>query len=200
MNNFETLYNHVMLVERGYNPNDQGAETYSGIWRGAQAQWSGWKKLDAIKRARTVKRGESLPELEADVIAFYKDFWKPVQVDRINEPRIAALLVDMKTQHGRWARIVYAGLNGMNPLQDTTPKQYGDQEIKMINDNPAKSYNGISLARLQYVKGVALKNEADRSGIIARAKKYVNDAATFIKANPGSSAAGMLLLVATFFF
>lgn len=205
MKTFDVLYNDVMKRERGYNPNDQGYETYSGIWRHSHGDWAGWKAIDAIKKTRKIKAGEYLSAIESLVKIFYQSFWAPCKVDSINEPKIAQLIVDMKTQHGSWARIINAGLSGQNPLSGTAPNKaisntFADTAIAQINADPAKAYTAIATARLKYSTGVGLANERDRKNIIARAKQFVNDAVNFI-ANNSTEAGGLgIVLISMFFF
>lgn len=204
MNNFKQLYDHVMLVEKGYNPNDQGNETYSGIWRGAHPDWPGWRTIDAIKKTRKIKRGDFIPDVEDKVQAFYRDFWAPVQVEKIAELRIAEMLVDMRTQHGRWAMIVRAGLNNLSPITGSSspntsiPNTLLPAHYVMMNTAPQESYKKIAAARLLYAQKIHLTNEKDRKAIINRAMKYVTNAATWLASNP--SATGSAMIIAAFFF
>lgn len=196
---FEQLYSSVMKNELGYNPNDQGAQTYNGIWSKAWPNWEGWKIINAIPNK---KRGDTFykqyPQLEQMTKNFYKTYWAPLQVDSLNNLTVAQMLADIATQHGGWRKIVNAGVNGGNPL--TAAAVYNADTIKKINSDPGKYYKQIAEARLVYSTNVPLKNEGDRKGIINRANKYIKIAASWIKENPGTTgtvAIGGLLL---FFF
>jgi lysozyme family protein len=193
---FLQLYNGVIKHEGGYNPNDQGAPAYRGINRRYHPSWPGWKELDKLNP----KRGNVFPALEPVVQAFYAEFWKPVKVDQLNSVKMAQLLVDMKTQHGGWAKIINAGINGGNPLQ--VAAKYGTAELNTINSNPELYYTKIAQARLYYCTHVPLKNEGDRKSIINRAKSFLNAAVDFVKENPKTAAGGgaALLLVAAIIF
>lgn len=193
---FEALYSSVMKNELGYNPNDQGAQTYNGIWSKAWPSWPGWKIINAIPNK---KRGQTFydthPELEQLAKSFYKTYWLPLQVDQLNNLQVAQMLADISTQHGGWKKIVAAGVYGGNPL--TGPATYTVDTIAKINSNPQLYYKQIAEKRLFYSTHVKLKNEADRKGIINRAQKYVTAAAKWVTQNPGKaagSAAGFFLL------
>lgn len=200
MSLFEQLYKSVMVNEAGYNPYDQGYETYNGINRGFHPAWRGWPAIDAIKARRPIKRAERFAELEPAAKEFYLQYWKNAGLDilKLQNLKIAELLVDMATQHGRWARIVNAGLYSKSPFDTTIPNRIGEAEYRMMNSAPAVNYKKIADARLAYCKSVPLVNEGDRRGIINRAQKYVNDAIAYLKSSPGTSATALLL--AGFFF
>ncbi len=185
---FDELYSSVMKNELGYNPDDQGAQTYNGIWYAAHPGWPGWKIINAIPNK---KRGQTFynihPELEQLAKNFYADYWKPLQVEQLNSLQLAQMLADISTQHGGWKKIVAAGVYGGNPL--TGPAVYSADTIAKLNSNPKLYYQQIAEKRLYYSTHVKLKNEADRKGIINRAQKYVTAAAKWISENSGTAAA-----------
>jgi hypothetical protein len=199
MNNFDTLYKVVQKIERGYTANDQGAPAYNGINKKWHPQWPGWKKIDEKKEAGLLKQGAFFPELEPLVKGFYFEFWKPVRVNEINTIGVSQLLVDMKTQHGRWAAIITAAFNNTDPLDSKTANTFNTALVKWINTDTATAYQAIAAKRLEYVKGIKLTNEGDRKGIIARAQLYVNAAAAFLKNNPGTATGAGLIGLAFFF-
>ena len=194
MNTFRSLYEGVMKIEKGYDANDQGAPAYCGINRRYHPSWQGWPLLDK----KQPKQGAFYPDLEPYVIKFYADFWKPVRVDEINSLPIAQLLVDMKTQHGAWAKVINAAEQEKSPFDAGLSNTFSTDTIRWINNNPKTAYKAIAAARLNYVTNLKLSNEADRKGIIDRAKHYVNLAAGYVGTNPAKS---LLLIVAvTFLF
>ncbi len=204
MGNFDTLYKGVMRFEKGYTANDQGYPAYGGINKGSHPTWPGWEDIAKKAAEGKLKQAAFFPELEPKVIAFYTDFWKPVMVDKINNLELAQLLVDMKTQHGKWARIINAAQQNKNPLDKSVSNNIGATQISWINNDTAAAYQAITAKRLYYVKNIVLKNEADRKSIIARAQSYFNKAIDFVKNNAGTTAGGSLatiaLLAAAFFF
>ena len=199
MYTFESLYEGVQKIERGYDADDQGAPAYGGINKKYQPQWPGWKKLDEKKAKGLLKQNAFFPELEPLVKAFYFEFWKPARVSEINSLPVAQLVVDMRTQHGRWAQIISVAYTNANPLHKVQGNVLTDPLLQWINTDTAAAYTAIADARLQFVKTIKLQNEADRKGIIARAQSFVNAAANFIKTNPAASGAAGLVGIAIFF-
>ncbi|RYE02083.1 MAG: hypothetical protein EOP50_00890 [Sphingobacteriales bacterium] len=194
---FATLYKAVMKNEAGFNPNDQGARAYNGINERYHPQWSGWKEIDRVAATRTIRRGEVLPQLDQATQDFYKAYWKGAGLDtsKVENLKLAILLVDMCTQHGQWARVVNAGLQRRSPFVTGIINKIGETEYRKMNTAPAQSYKDIATARVEYVKGIPLQNEADRRGIINRAQSYLNDALKYLKENPGTSSAVGLLAI-----
>lgn len=195
MNNFKSLYEGVMRIERGYDADDQGSPAYCGINKRYHPSWEGWKLL----ANKPLKQGAFYPDLEPYVIKFYTEFWKPVRVDEINALPLAQLLVDMRTQHGSWARIVNAAQTGKTPFDIAVPNTLTNTNIAWINNDTARAYKAIADTRLKYVKGIKLANEADRQGIINRANHYVNLAAAFVARNP-KTLLTILLIVGLFIY
>lgn len=187
MTNFEALYAGVMKFEKGYDPNDQGYPAYCGINKKYWPEWEGWKELD--KRKSELKQSAFFPELEPLVKSFYKEFWKPVRVDEIKNFDIAQMLVDMRTQHGKWARIVNAAYTGKSPFDASIPNTFGTAVINWINKNQTEAYRAIAEKRVFYSQNVNLQNEADRKNIVKRANSYLQKAIAFVASNPGTTTA-----------
>lgn len=192
MSIFLQLYQGVMKHEGGYNPNDQGAPAYRGINRKYHPDWRGWQMLDKLNK----KKGDVYTQLEPVVQEFYQAFWKPVRVDELNSLQVAQLLVDMRTQHGGWAKIVNAGVNGGDPFK--VAAKYDTAMIKIINSDPGLYHRKIAEARLYYSTHVPLKNEADRKSIIARAKSFLSQAVEFVKQEPVATGLGIGFIVSLF--
>lgn len=198
MSVFNQLYAGVQKIEKGYNPNDQGAPAYNGINKRWHPTWPGWAKL-AAKKASELKQGAFFPELEPMVKTFYADFWKPVRVSELNNVEVAQLLVDMKTQHGGWAKIITAAYTNGDPLDKKIANTFTTPMLNWINTDTATAYRAIAAKRLDYVSRIKLQNEADRKGIIARAQQYVNAAAAFLQNNAGAATGTVLAIAAVFF-
>lgn len=197
---FDQMFQSVMKNELGYNPDDQGYPTYNGIWSHAWTKWEGWKIINGIPNK---KRGDTFykqyPQLEEMSKNFYREYWKKLQPDKLNNLQVAQMLADISTQHGRWRNIVAAGVYGGDPFKNSPV--YNDDTIAIINSDPKLYYKKIAEKRLYYSTNVKLAKEGDRKGIIARAKKYVAAAAKWVTDNPAAVGSGLaLLLVGMFFF
>lgn len=195
---FDQLYEQVMKNERGWNPNDQGSVAYNGINRKYWPSWKGWPVIDQRTPAA---RGAYWPDLEPTAKDFYKTYWQAsgLNLSALTNFKVGALLADMATQHGRWKQIVVAGMYGGNPMDTTLNRALTTNDYKALNAKPAEYYKKIADARLIYCQKVSLANEADRSGIINRAKKYVNDAIAYLKTY-AAPVGGALVIAAAFFF
>lgn len=194
---FLKLYESVMVNERGWNPNDQGSVAFNGINRKYHPTWKGWPIID---KRLPAARGTKWPDLEGAAKEFYYTYFKNAGLDiaRLTDFKVAALLADMATQHGRWKQIVVAGLYGGDPMNNGNNRSLTTADFNLLNNKPKDYYKRIADARLIYCQKVKLTNEGDRQGIINRAKKYVTDAIAYLKSNPTSGAAG--LIAAVFFF
>ena len=79
------------------DPSDSGGLTYAGIASASFPDWEGF----AIIRERGLKAGESLPELEPMVKAFYKtNFWDAVRGDEIINQEEANTIFDRAVNVG----------------------------------------------------------------------------------------------------
>lgn len=202
MSVFNQLYEGLMKNEAGYNPNDQGYPTYNGIRSHNHPTWEGWPVVKTAVETGRLKRGGVLPELDIPTRNFYKNYWrgKGLYIENLFDLKLAQLLVDMCTQHGKWARVINAGLYDLNPFNTTIPNTIGAAEYNTMNAKPAESYLKIAEARLEYCKKVGLQNEGDRKGIINRAQAFVNDALEYLQNGGAAVSAGTIGVVASLFF
>lgn len=131
MANFTEAYNLTSGHEGGYvdDPTDRGGETYRGISRVHHPSWSGWAKIDAVKRRagfpRILDRDRSL---QASVKSFYKrKYWDRFLGDQINDQKIANEIYDTGVNMGvrRAVRYLQTALNLLNRNQ----KNYDDLTV-----------------------------------------------------------------------
>ena len=108
MANFQTAFSITMGHEGGYanNQADAGGETYKGIARNFNPDWSGWRLIDAAKKQIGVLSNIDAvlaknAELQADVLAIYKlDYWDVNRLDAIINQDIANRLFDIGVNSG----------------------------------------------------------------------------------------------------
>lgn len=94
--------------EGGYNPGEGEKETYMGIDRGANPNWSGWAVIDAVKRANPglsiAKMNLLLSQniaLQANIRTFYKTgYWNTLNLNNINDQQLANNLFDCSVNQG----------------------------------------------------------------------------------------------------
>lgn len=79
---------------------DAGGETWSGISRRANPNWSGWKIIDGIKNKKNGQK-ISTPELEELKRSLYRsNYWEPVWGDKIKNQKVANDMYDTGVNMG----------------------------------------------------------------------------------------------------
>ena len=98
---------HVILLNEGgyvFDPQDNGGETYAGVARHFEGNWSGWTIIDKIKQSRQIKINEKLSEIPDCMLAnFYaNNYWNKVKGDDIAKlnPELALHVFDMGVNAG----------------------------------------------------------------------------------------------------
>ncbi|UCH39700.1 MAG: hypothetical protein JSU67_16365 [Gammaproteobacteria bacterium] len=123
MANFTEAYDLTSAHEGGYvdDPTDRGGETYRGISRVHHPGWSGWQKIDTLKRRRgfpaTLDADRSLLN---SVKSFYKrKYWDRFLGDQVPDQRLANELYDTGVNMGvrRAVRFLQNALNQLNRNQ-----------------------------------------------------------------------------------
>lgn len=105
MANFEKALELVLKNEGGYvnDPNDNGGETYKGISRRANPQWSGWKIIDGYKKKYKdfKKKLDSDNELQKCVKSLYRsNYWNPIKGDDLVHQDMAEEIFDAAVNFG----------------------------------------------------------------------------------------------------
>lgn len=102
----------------GANRADRGGETFKGIARRRWPTWSGWVKIDKLKRLpgfpATALADKAIDE---DVKIFYRiNFWDPIRLSEIDDRAIALELYDTGVNQGTGtaARYLQEALNILN--------------------------------------------------------------------------------------
>jgi lysozyme family protein len=210
---FDKALNIILQNEGGYtyHPADKGGETYRGIARNYAKDWKGWKIIDEIKKTRTIKSGEIIPNIELNNLVknFYKtQKWDPANLDAINNEANAILLFDMVTQHGNWARVANIGVQNkvgkVNWFTNTIPNRLTTDTLQQINTNPKETYERIANARYKYVEHLVSTGslaQVFEKGVLARVQRYIDNAYKFVFSPTGvAPTTGILLLIAAVFF
>lgn len=107
MAQFDSEFDKLILAEGGYvnDPDDAGGETYLGISRKANPNWSGWKTIDSIKKQYGTKnitsRLKSNKDLTDKAKILYKDkYWDVFDLDDIPSQDIAHQMFDTAVNCG----------------------------------------------------------------------------------------------------
>lgn len=115
MAQFNSEFDKLILAEGGYvnDPDDAGGETYLGISRKANPNWSGWKTIDSIKKQYGTKnitsRLKSNEDLTNKAKNLYKDkYWDVFDLDDIPSQDIAHQMFDTAVNCGTSRAITIA--------------------------------------------------------------------------------------------
>ena len=158
----------VRKAEGGYSndPRDKGGETYKGISRVFNPNWSGWVIIDAYKKTHTLKTNAYIPDKKLDELteSYYKsEYWNKIKGDEINNQRLANMIYDMSVNPIKPGakQIVIDSLKVVS--KDDTIKNY---DVKKINvADPNKLFNEIGKRRSDGYKergGYALNSWLNR--------------------------------------
>lgn len=122
MADFEPAFEEMIRDEGGYQltdiPGDNGGQTYAGIARKPNPQWSGWAYVD---------RKETPPaQLVRD---FYKaHFWDDIKGDQIQNQKVAACIFNFYVNTGKPAKTITQLVVGATP-----DGAIGDVTVAKIN-------------------------------------------------------------------
>ncbi|WP_259068749.1 glycosyl hydrolase 108 family protein [Mucilaginibacter sp. X4EP1] len=183
---FITAFNITMQTEGGYNPGQGEAETYMGVDRSQNPNWSGWVIITAIKAANpgsSVNTLDSLFEknadLQTDVQSFYKtNYWDTLQLDTVNDQQVANALFDCSVNPCiiSASKAAQIACNTVTPGAVGVDGQVGSLTIAGINKQTPSlfvtAFNGIRVAN--YYQRVSL-TPADKqwlSSWLGRCKPY----------------------------
>lgn len=107
MAKFDEEFEKVILAEGGYvdDPDDAGGETYLGISRKNNPDWSGWKEIDNIKKkygikgiTSRLKKNESITN--SAKLLYKMRYWDVIELDDIPSQGIAHQLFDTAVNMG----------------------------------------------------------------------------------------------------
>ncbi len=161
MANFLPSFNLTMQAEGGYanNPDDAGGETYMGVARNFNPNWSGWATIDAVVATNPPNLDAVLAAnttLQAAIQLFYQqNYWDPNSTGSINDQQIANQVFDSSVNCG-------TGM-GAQFLQQaagvTADRIVGPLTLVAVNAaNPETLYNAFLGFRKQYYLDIVANN------------------------------------------
>lgn len=104
MAKFDEAYQRTLKFEGGWvnDDADSGKETYKGISRVANPNWSGWKIVDSYKKKSNFPKNlDSDTKLQSLVKELYKtNYWDKVWGDKITNQKVANDLYDTGVNMG----------------------------------------------------------------------------------------------------
>lgn len=163
MANFEIAFNITLGHEGGYSndPTDKGGETYKGVARVANPDWSGWAIVDLCRsKPNFPKSLDSDNSLQTAVKDLYKKrYWDCYNADQISNQDIASEIFDSGVNMGIAvaAKYLQQALNLLNRNQQDHADLKEDGVIGSVTLsilNSHKNPKGIlkTLNGLQFMK------------------------------------------------
>ena len=153
MAEFDPAFEQMIRDEGGYQltniPGDRGGQTYAGIARNPNPDWSGWALVD---------RKEFGATLTPMVREFYRtQFWDPIRGSEISEQAIAETIFNFAVNAGVGLAIKLAQV-----VAGATPDGgIGPKTIELLNRSTAKGFTA-SYALAKIARYAAICNK-DRS-------------------------------------
>lgn len=112
MAKFDIEFDKVIAVEGGYvnDPDDAGGETYLGISRKSNKNWTGWRIIDDIKKqygtkniTARLKKDNALTNTAK--LLYKRNYWDTLELDDIPSQDIAHQLFDTCVNCGKTTAI-----------------------------------------------------------------------------------------------
>jgi hypothetical protein len=135
------------------------SETYAGIDRSANPNWSGWAIIDKHKPALVPAMNLALShekELQAKIIKFYLDnYWNPLKLSQIIDQNVANCAYDASVNMGLGiaAKFMQRACNALKSGALIVDGIIGNQTLTVINSlNGEDVYNQLNeLRRDRYI-------------------------------------------------
>lgn len=173
MNHFDEAFDKTMSHEGGYSddPTDAGGETYKGISRVYNPNWSGWVIIDSLKStAGFPQQLGSNAELQACVRGLYKQkYFEPYQGDRLPE-LLAIEMFDTSVNMGvgRAVKFLQIALNVLNRNEKLYPDMvedgdYGNTTHSNLYTYLQKNDIGVLLKIMNVLQGMHYINYMKKS-------------------------------------
>lgn len=121
--------------------------TYRGIMREYHPNWPGWKVVD---KKQPLKHNAIIPELEQDVILFYKaNYWDKIRLDEVCNDGVAGFMFDFFVNSGRSGIKVIQREIGVDDDGIVGPKT-----IHAINNYKGDLLERLKMARIGFVRAI----------------------------------------------
>ncbi|MDB5017834.1 MAG: hypothetical protein JWQ84_2666 [Mucilaginibacter sp.] len=187
MADFLTAFQITMQTEGGYNPGNGEAETYMGVDRSQNPNWSGWSTVDQVKTANpgaSVSTFNSLfannDALQAAVQQFYEaGYWSPLLLNAINDQQVANALFDCSVNPciTSVSRVAQMACNTVKHGSVTVDGQVGNITLTTINslspDLYVAAFNGIRVANYYERARLTPADSQWLSSWLGRCKTYL---------------------------
>jgi lysozyme family protein len=134
---FLKAYKHVRKWEGNYSnlAYDKGGETYGGITKNFNPNWTGWEELERYKKDSVISWNEYIPDMERHTIQYYYDIWMKHGYYRIKEPVVANYVFDYRN----------TGIVAIKHIQQVLYEHgYNVKITKVMDDNTIDAINKIN--------------------------------------------------------
>lgn len=150
MANYQKSIKKTLHWEGGYFREE---DTYRGIMRKYHPDWQGWKVVD---RKQPLKEGAIIPELENDVILFYKThYWDKIKLDQVCNDEVAGFVFDWYVNSGK------SGIKGVQRAIDVDDDGIvGKLTIYALNNYKGDLLERLKMARIGFVRSIVRNNNS----------------------------------------
>lgn len=173
MADFKKALKIVLDNEGGYSnrQDDKGGETYCGISRVNNPNWTGWPIVDKHKPLKRYQKITGEPALDAAIEAIYKvAYWNKVWGENIKDQKIAEMMFDWFVTSG------YHAVEAIQRIVDVRPDGVmGTRTVTGINNYPGNLKEAYKQARIQFYKNIAKRTPAQAvnlEGWLTRVNKF----------------------------
>lgn len=199
----------TLKFEGGYAniPGDKGGETYRGISRKANPNWSGWKYIDRVKKPsifskeQPIKQNTVFPELEPEVARFYyTGYFVKNGFHLLSSTDIALVLFDWAVHGG------YSLAKLLSVVKNSFGRTFNaasfDAKVAALLEslNRSKLISALIDARSNYLKSLVQSNPSQQkfeSGWTKRVDELRN---LTVGQKAGIGGALLLLFIAIYLF
>ena len=155
MADFYSILPNVLKKEGGYafHPNDPGGETYRGITKVSNPNWSGWPIIANYQLVNGPLKTNQLiddPKLNALVQSFYHHKWNNIKGNDIASQKVAHTIFDAYINQTGWLRQMMEETLAKvgQPINIGNPFKMSSAIVAKINaSNPDKFYKFFNKER-----------------------------------------------------
>ena len=144
MANYKTAIQQTLKWEGGWFAEEH---TYRGIMRKYNPNWLGWRVVDS---KQPLKHNAIIPELEDDVILFYKaHYWDKIRLDDVCNDKLAGFIFDTYVNSGNSGIKIVQRVVGVDADGIVGPKT-----IHAINNYNGDLFEALKIARIAFFKSI----------------------------------------------
>lgn len=175
MAQFDTALPIILQYEGGYvnDPQDSGGETYKGISRKMNPQWSGWTVVDTEKKQAGFPLSlDKNPTLQQSVASFYKtNYWDKIQGDQMQNQNVATSIFDFAVNAGVTTSIKLA----QQTVKVNNDGILGNISLSTINQTDPNLFVALfTIEKVKYYIQITNRNPDNRKFFFGWVNRAVN--------------------------